>query len=332
MIFGQDERFKSTHAKALCACKCVEYWSTKKFGSLKGPKIVPDSHPKRDELDDRPILSPNINPVRPRSATCSLKQSAHRFGFMEPGRDSPGPNRYKLGGIFDNTYRLRNRTFHTFGAGTRWESKKDEGGLVVTDPLTAYKYTALRSPGAVLLGRHNGYIKDDNPGPGTYAVKRDLAHKGPMMRPDYFDHDKPVKRPGYLYLSVPLLKKSHSHANFGTHTGVCMHSENHNYCCRNCCKLCGKSIPVRTMINTPEWGNSQRRPKSASATRRTRTPSTTYSPHPSSSRTPGGPAPESAFDGSQEEGFDQQQQAPVRNRPSSAPAVRRAKPTSSTNH
>lgn len=314
MIFNQGERFKHTHEKALCPCKCTEHynWGTKKFGSHKGPKIVPDCHPKREEYDNQAILYPNINPVRPRSATTTLRGTAHRFGFMEPGKDSPGPTTYRPDGIFDKTYRLRNRPFHTFGAGTRWEVKKEGGDVVATDALGAFKFTAIRSPTAVLLSRHTGYIKDDTPGPGAYPMKRELPSKGPKLKPDYFKRDKPVVRPGFLYLSVPLLKKTHSHANFGAHSGTCAHTENHNYCCKNCCKICGRGGPVRTQVDAPSA--QFRRPRSAVGTRRGSSPT----PSPA-------PVPESAFHGSADEGFEHN--APSRNRPTSAPAIRRLKPT-----
>ena len=77
------------------------------------------------------VLHPKIEPVRPRSARF-VYGTAPRFGKMpcvECGKDSPGPNAYKIGGIFDNKDRHRSPQYSTFGASERASpTSKDSPG------------------------------------------------------------------------------------------------------------------------------------------------------------------------------------------------------------
>mmetsp|Transcript_30879 Transcript_30879/g.31420 ORF Transcript_30879/g.31420 Transcript_30879/m.31420 type:complete len:301 (+) Transcript_30879:215-1117(+) len=258
MIFSQGERFKQQHKDAVCKCKCTEFWEAQQKSALgsvnKAPKMVPETYAKRQNVDKSSLLYPNIDPIRPRSATIAMKGD-NRFGQnYNPGRDSPGP-KYITETQFEKIRSYRNRSGTTFGYGNRYNpfKKKTDGEFVIDDALKAFNATQKRVPGAIIGGRLTGYISDDVPGPGAYQVKRDpvLTNRGPRMKPEYMTHKRPTSAVGYFDISRSFIKKSHSHAQFGCNKKVsCEHNLSHGYCCRNCCVLCKKS-PSRVKIENP---------------------------------------------------------------------------------
>ena len=104
------------------------------------------------------------------------------------GNTTPGPNQYKVPGLFDSLLRnKRSGDYTTFGSGPRIKPEKGDSGIVgTTEANDAYKFVSKRSPAALMFGKNfDNHLYDVSPGPGEYNIRSDKmpCKNTAVMRP-----------------------------------------------------------------------------------------------------------------------------------------------------
>jgi len=295
MIFSRGRRFKEIKNDAICPCKCTkpDPLTSPRLNSVSGtPRIAPGTRFKTPTKHDESILYPKLDAVRTQSPRCTIhpgERFKHSFLYNDAGKDSPGPSAYKIDGTFEILVKERARSSDksTFGSSQRSKpivKPKYDKDIPLLDLDTSFKKTQDRwTRDVVLLGRLESSFDNGVPGPGHYAISRDVDSRFTprMVSPTTVQtrgqaRQRPTSTTGYLDISGSFIKSSHNRGCSDPVQDSCEHSGTHEYCCRLCCAMCnnnnGKSGGTATskakQARSLHGAQASRRPSSAPTARR----------------------------------------------------------------